>query len=150
MCRTAVELIFGSFSSIKARSFPRFWFYSFHYMDYQRYAFKLLTNSDLRRLSFKCSMLINGSCVCAYPSSTPETCTVSRSDVLDYLDIGGISYGSGRRSSLGLLSSIVLRCILPSKRAPNERVILVGASYIILYVWCDVGVKLYATGARAI
>ncbi|KAJ7158040.1 P-loop containing nucleoside triphosphate hydrolase protein [Mycena crocata] len=79
---------------IKARSLPRFWYYSFHYMDYQRYAFELLTNSDLRGLSFKCSTLVNGTCVCAYPTSTPETCTVSGADVLDYLDIGDISYGS--------------------------------------------------------
>ncbi|KAJ7742944.1 P-loop containing nucleoside triphosphate hydrolase protein [Mycena maculata] len=78
---------------IKARSLPRFWFYSFHYMDYQRYAFELLTNSDLRGLTFKCVTSVNGSCVCAYPSSTPETCTVSGVDVLDYLDIGHISYG---------------------------------------------------------
>ncbi|KAK7022533.1 ABC transporter domain-containing protein [Favolaschia claudopus] len=80
---------------IKARSLPRFWYYSFHYMDYQRYAFELLTNSDLRGLNFKCtSPSVKGdTCVCAYPSSTPETCTVSGADVLDYLDIGGISYG---------------------------------------------------------
>ncbi|KAJ6600331.1 P-loop containing nucleoside triphosphate hydrolase protein [Mycena vulgaris] len=78
---------------IKARSLPRFWYYSFHYMDYQRYAFELLTNSDFRGLSFKCVTLVDGACVCAYPSSTPETCTVSGADVLDYLDIGTIPYG---------------------------------------------------------
>ncbi|KAJ7462986.1 ABC-2 type transporter-domain-containing protein [Mycena latifolia] len=78
---------------IKARSLPRFWYYSFHYMDYQRYAFELLTNSDFRGLSFKCVTVVNGSCVCAYPSSAPETCTVSGADVLNYLDIGYISYG---------------------------------------------------------
>ncbi|KAJ6488902.1 P-loop containing nucleoside triphosphate hydrolase protein, partial [Mycena sanguinolenta] len=77
---------------IKARSLPRFWFYSFHYMDYQRYAFELLSNSDLRGLTFSCEQ-VNGSCVCAYPSSTPDTCTVSGQDVLDYLEIGSISYG---------------------------------------------------------
>ncbi|KAF8207443.1 P-loop containing nucleoside triphosphate hydrolase protein [Mycena galopus ATCC 62051] len=77
---------------IKARSLPRFWFYSFHYMDYQRYAFELLTNSDLRGLTFTCDSTPAG-CVCAYPSSTPETCTVSGADVLAYLDIGDIGYG---------------------------------------------------------
>ncbi|KAJ7302557.1 hypothetical protein DFH08DRAFT_1089756 [Mycena albidolilacea] len=51
---------------IKARSLPGFWFYSFHYMDYQHYAFELLTN----------------------------TCAVSGTDVLDNLHIGGISYGA--------------------------------------------------------
>jgi hypothetical protein len=39
-----VKEILMIFNSIKARSLPRFWFYSFHYMDYQRYAFELLTN----------------------------------------------------------------------------------------------------------
>ncbi|KAJ6529686.1 P-loop containing nucleoside triphosphate hydrolase protein [Mycena capillaripes] len=78
---------------IKARSLPRFWYYSFHYMDYQRYAFELLSSSDLRGLSFNCVTLVNGSCVCAYPSSTPDTCTVSGEDVLNYLEIGSISYG---------------------------------------------------------
>ncbi|KAF8154965.1 P-loop containing nucleoside triphosphate hydrolase protein [Crassisporium funariophilum] len=77
---------------IKARSLPRFWFFSFHYMDYQKYAFELLTNSDLRGLHFKCSTVANGVCVCAYPTSTPETCTVSGDDVLRYLDIGTISF----------------------------------------------------------
>ncbi|KAG6847062.1 hypothetical protein H0H93_010374 [Arthromyces matolae] len=63
--------------SIKARSLPRFWYYSFHFMDYQKYAFELLTNSDLRGLVFKCGSQIN----------------VSGEDVLSYLEIGSISYG---------------------------------------------------------
>ncbi|KAF7373722.1 ABC transporter domain-containing protein [Mycena sanguinolenta] len=83
---------------IKARSLPRFWFYSFHYMDYQRYAFELLTNSDLRGLTFSC----NDDCVCAYPSSTPETCTVSGTDVLSYLDIGDIGYGKWAAILVGI------------------------------------------------
>ncbi|CAA7257514.1 unnamed protein product [Cyclocybe aegerita] len=78
---------------MRARSLPRFWYYSFHFMDYQKYAFELLTNSDLRGLTFKCSTIVNDQCVCAYPTSTPASCTVSGADVLDYLDIGGISYG---------------------------------------------------------
>ncbi|CAK5270888.1 unnamed protein product [Mycena citricolor] len=79
---------------IKSRSLPRFWYYSFHFMDYQRYAFELLVNSDLRGLSFKCVTAgINGDCACAYPSSTPDTCTVSGQDVLNYLEIGSIGYG---------------------------------------------------------
>ncbi|KAF7320751.1 ABC transporter domain-containing protein [Mycena chlorophos] len=73
---------------IKARSLPRFWFYSFHYMDYQRYAFELLVNSDLHGLSFRCV----DACTCAYPSSTPASCTVSGDDVLTYLDVR-IGYG---------------------------------------------------------
>ncbi|KAG6901786.1 hypothetical protein C0995_007889 [Termitomyces sp. Mi166 len=78
---------------IKARSLPRFWYYSFHFMDYQKYAFELITNSDLRGLVFQCQTQSNGSCICAYPSSTSASCTISGEDVLSYLEIGSISYG---------------------------------------------------------
>ncbi|TEB08739.1 P-loop containing nucleoside triphosphate hydrolase protein [Coprinellus micaceus] len=88
---------------IKARSLPRFWFYSFHFMDYQKYAFELLTNSDLRGVTFTCSTIVNGSCACAYPSSTPSTCMVSGDDVLRYLEIGDISYGKWA----GIMVSII-------------------------------------------
>ncbi|PFH45697.1 hypothetical protein AMATHDRAFT_77954 [Amanita thiersii Skay4041] len=89
---------------IKARSLPRFWFYSFHYMDYQKYAFELITNSDFRGLTFNCDTIVNGSCVCAYPSSTPSSCTVSGNDVVAYLDISTISYGKWT----GIMISIIV------------------------------------------
>ncbi|KAJ7020819.1 ABC-2 type transporter-domain-containing protein [Mycena alexandri] len=95
---------------IKARSLPRFWFYSFHYMDYQRYAFELLTNSDLRGLAFKCVTVVNGTCTCAYPSSTPETCTVSGADILNYLDVGNISYG--KWAAILLATTLIYRIAL--------------------------------------
>lgn len=44
-------------------------------------------------MKFTCDTIVNGACACAYPSSTPETCTVSGEDVLRYLEIGGIDYG---------------------------------------------------------
>ncbi|KAF8877439.1 P-loop containing nucleoside triphosphate hydrolase protein [Infundibulicybe gibba] len=102
---------------IKARSLPRFWFYSFHYMDYQRYAFELLTNSDFRGLTFKCDTVVDGVCACAYPTSTPETCTVSGADILTYLDIGSISYGKWAAIlvSINIIYRIVLFFILKSR-----------------------------------
>jgi len=119
---------------IKARSLPRFWYYSFHFMDYQRYAFELLTNvsaepsssykcaqiiskSDLRGLTFNCNTLVNGECVCAYPSSTPATCTVSGADVLDYLEIGSISLG--KWSAIMVCITIIYRIASVSAFRPN-------------------------------
>ncbi|KAF6743949.1 P-loop containing nucleoside triphosphate hydrolase protein [Ephemerocybe angulata] len=95
---------------IKARSLPRFWYYSFHFMDYQKYAFELLTNSDLRGVAFTCNTIVNGACACAYPSSTPSTCTVSGDDVLNYLDIDNISYG--KWAAIVVCISIIYRIAL--------------------------------------
>lgn len=95
---------------IKARSLPRFWYYSFHFMDYQKYAFELLTNSDLRGVTFTCNTIVNGACACAYPSSTPSTCTVSGDDVLNYLDIDNISYG--KWAAIVVCISIIYRIAL--------------------------------------
>jgi hypothetical protein len=70
---------------IRSINLPKFWFYSFHWIDYQTYAFELLANSDLKGLTFTCQPVAgapNG-CVCAYPSSTPANCTVSGDDVLN-------------------------------------------------------------------
>ncbi|KNZ80152.1 ABC transporter G family member 11 [Termitomyces sp. J132] len=78
---------------IKARSLPRFWYFSFHFMDYQKYAFELIVNVYFRGLVFQCQRQSDGSCACAYPSSAPASCTVSGEDVLSYLEIEGISYG---------------------------------------------------------
>jgi hypothetical protein len=57
-------------------------------MDYQTYAFELIANSDLRGLNFTCAA--SG---CPYPSSLGPG-MVSGYDVLNDLDIGGISYGA--------------------------------------------------------
>ncbi|EEB93280.1 hypothetical protein MPER_08088, partial [Moniliophthora perniciosa FA553] len=92
---------------IKARSLPKFWFYSFHYMDYQRYAFELLSNSDLRGLIFRCT----DACRCAYPSSLPaDACAVSGDDVLRYLDIRDIGYGKWVAVILGI--NVIYRIML--------------------------------------
>ncbi|KAJ9111238.1 hypothetical protein QFC22_006538 [Naganishia vaughanmartiniae] len=73
---------------IRAVNLPRFWYYSFHWMDYQRYAFELLANSDLRGLDFTC-----GASGCPFASSTGSG-MVSGYDVLHELDIDGINYGA--------------------------------------------------------
>ena len=62
-------------------------------MDYQKYAFELLANSDLRALTFDCA-----STGCPYPSSIGAG-MVSGQDVLDELRIGGINYGAWGESS---------------------------------------------------
>ncbi|KAJ9092986.1 hypothetical protein QFC20_007229 [Naganishia adeliensis] len=85
---------------LKSVNLPRFWYYSFHWMDYQTYAFELLANSDLRGLDFDCDP--SG---CPYPSSSGPN-MVSGQDVLNSLHIGGISYGAWA----GILLAILVVC----------------------------------------
>jgi hypothetical protein len=68
----------------------------------------------LRGLTFQCGTLVNGSCVCAYPSSTPETCTVSGADVLGYLEIGNISYGKWAAIVIGITIIYRIACVSPT------------------------------------
>jgi hypothetical protein len=116
---------------IKARSLPRFWFYTFYQRDYLRYSFEVLANvrcslplgagslnhilqSDLRGLIFRCVTVIDGTCDCAYPSSTPETCTVSGADVLDYFEIGHVRYGVWAAILIGITAIYRIACVILS------------------------------------
>ncbi|WOO83149.1 ABC transporter G family member 11 [Vanrija pseudolonga] len=84
---------------IRGRSLPRFWYYSFHFMDYQTYAFEILAKNDLVGVVFKCRNFFPGSttdCNCVYPASQETIdmygkCAVTGQDVIDYLGFGGIS-----------------------------------------------------------
>ncbi|EJT48418.1 hypothetical protein A1Q1_02550 [Trichosporon asahii var. asahii CBS 2479] len=85
---------------IKARSLPRFWYYSFHFMDFQTFAFDILVKNDLVGEVFKCNsaFIPSGDCNCVYPASATSLelygqCRVSGQDVIDYLEFGGISVG---------------------------------------------------------
>lgn len=85
---------------IKARSLPRFWYYSFHFMDFQTFAFDILVKNDLVGEVFKCNsaFLPSGDCNCVYPASAKSIelygqCRVSGQDVIDYLEFGGIPLG---------------------------------------------------------
>jgi len=78
---------------IRSASLPRFWYYSFHFMDYQKYAFELLVSSDFRGLTFDCVNVVNGTCECAYPSSIADQCKILGSDVINTLDMRNVSFG---------------------------------------------------------
>ncbi|TXT03823.1 hypothetical protein VHUM_04344 [Vanrija humicola] len=95
---------------IRGRSLPRFWYYSFHFMDYQTYAFELLAKNDLKGLLFNCNSatLPTGECMCTYPASAATIaqhgqCVVSGQDVLDYLGFGGIPMGGYAGILIGII-----------------------------------------------
>ncbi|KAG9039437.1 hypothetical protein FRB95_010726 [Tulasnella sp. JGI-2019a] len=98
---------------IKAVSLPRFWYYWAHFIDYQTYAFALLVYNDLGGLSFTCDgNASDGTCVCSYPSSLIKQgkCELLGDDVLNALDIGGISFGL--YISILLIIAIIYRVML--------------------------------------
>jgi ABC-type multidrug transport system ATPase subunit/ABC-type multidrug transport system permease subunit len=95
---------------IRDRSLPRFWHYSFHYMDYQAFSFDILVKNDLVGEVFKCdsAFLPDGSCNCVYPASAETIakygrCYVSGQDVIDYLEFGGISIGAYAGIVVGII-----------------------------------------------
>ncbi|GAA96982.1 uncharacterized protein L969DRAFT_90390 [Mixia osmundae IAM 14324] len=79
---------------ILAKNLPRFWYYSFHFMDYENFAFSAMVKSDLEGVTFTCpGSIADGSCLCPYPSSLIPLgqCAVSGDDVLKSLQLDGIS-----------------------------------------------------------
>ncbi|KAJ3286822.1 hypothetical protein HK104_008864 [Borealophlyctis nickersoniae] len=77
------------------RNLPKFWQYSFHYMDYQMYSFQLLMNEDLAGTKWTCGTNPAGKCQCAYYSQLQEQgeCAFMGDDVLESLNINNINYG---------------------------------------------------------
>ncbi|ORY79730.1 P-loop containing nucleoside triphosphate hydrolase protein [Leucosporidium creatinivorum] len=89
---------------IKAASLPKFWYYTFHFIDFQTFSFEILVKNDLLGLIFPCPT-INGTCSCPMPSSlAPQQCALAGSDILDNLGYSGISEGL----YVGILLIIIL------------------------------------------
>ncbi|KAH9935192.1 P-loop containing nucleoside triphosphate hydrolase protein [Epithele typhae] len=97
---------------IKAVNLPRFWYYWAHFIDFQTYAFDLLVYNDLKGLTFACETLADGSCFCDYPSSliAQGECALAGEDVLNWLDINGISFKL--YASVLLMITLVYRLLL--------------------------------------
>lgn len=57
---------------------------SFHWMDFQTYAFQLLASNEFRGRVYQCSITASG-CACPYPSSIASAgqCQIAGEDVLD-------------------------------------------------------------------
>lgn len=111
---------------IRARSLPRFWYYSFHFMDYQTFAFEILAKNDLVGEVFNCdsATLPNGDCSCVFPPSAATlaqygACKVSGQDVIDYLGFGGISIGGYAGIIVGIvvLYRVLLYLLLLIRRS---------------------------------
>lgn len=89
---------------IHATSLPRFWYYTFHFVDFQTFSFELLARSDLIGLTFDCPT-IPGACACPYPSSfTPEVCPLAGHNIIVNLGYAGVSDGL----YVGILLIIIL------------------------------------------
>lgn len=72
------------FFSPSAKSLPAFWYYTFHFIDYQTFAFELLARNDLLGLDFPCPVIDNV-CTCPMASSLVSAgqCALAGSDVIE-------------------------------------------------------------------
>ncbi|GAA5850639.1 hypothetical protein JCM9279_006370 [Rhodotorula babjevae] len=81
---------------IRSTSLPRFWYYTFHWVNYQTFAFDLLVRNDFSGRTLPCGVDAAGACLCPIESSllaTTGQCAISGNDVLQDLDIAGVSDG---------------------------------------------------------
>jgi len=69
---------------IRPGNIPVFWYCWAHWVDFQKYAYQLLINYDLRQLAFPCKGNVIAGCSCSFPSSLIDKgiCAVSGEDVL--------------------------------------------------------------------
>ncbi|KAJ3309549.1 hypothetical protein HDV04_005932 [Boothiomyces sp. JEL0838] len=76
---------------VQKTNIPAFWRYSFHQIDFQKYAYELLVDNEFRGLTFDCAG-VAPNCACMYQSSLNNTCQFSGEDVLRHYDYADISY----------------------------------------------------------
>ncbi|KAH8091409.1 P-loop containing nucleoside triphosphate hydrolase protein [Cristinia sonorae] len=102
---------------IRAVNLPRFWYSWAHWIDFQTYAFTLLTYNDFKGLVLSCTTLADGSCFCDFPSSL-EQCKLAGDDVLESLGVGGIGFGlyAGILVIIALVYRGMLYAVLVVKR----------------------------------
>ena len=76
---------------IQRQNLPAFWRYSFHYMDFQKYAFECLIKNEFTDSSFNCENT-GSSCFCLFQPSVTSSCTFTGDNVLNYYGYTDISY----------------------------------------------------------
>ena len=72
-----------------------FWRYSFHYIDFQKYAYEALVRNEFKDTFFYCTNTTSGStssCFCSFPPSVPGACTFTGDDVISYYQYFDVSY----------------------------------------------------------
>ncbi|KAJ3272437.1 hypothetical protein HDV01_005506 [Terramyces sp. JEL0728] len=76
---------------VQKSNIPAFWRYTFHQIDFQKYAFELLVDNEFRGLTFDCDGTAPN-CACMYESVLNDQCRFTGEDVLSHYDYADISY----------------------------------------------------------
>jgi len=77
---------------VQKTNIPDFWRYSFHQIDFQKYAYELLITNEMNGLSFSCETE-SGGCACVIPpKNKSSTCSFTGEDVLEFYDYVNIHY----------------------------------------------------------
>jgi len=92
---------------VQKKNIPDFWRYSFHRIDFQKYAYELLISNEMTGLTFSCKDPSTGSCACVVPSSKNATssCQFTGEDVLKFYDYADIDY------TKWLIIMVVIFCV---------------------------------------
>lgn len=77
---------------IQRQNLPPFWRYSFHYADFQKYAFEGLLKNEMLPNVFQCDQTPTG-CFCLIPPANATACEFTGRDVLDFYGYTDIEDG---------------------------------------------------------
>ncbi|KAF2150300.1 putative ABC transporter [Myriangium duriaei CBS 260.36] len=86
-----------------------FWYYVFHFIDYQAYVFQGMMINEFTDRVYDCTKQMDGSCTCMYPSPLMDQCQIPGKAVLDMYN-----YSENRTGKwVGIMLVIVLayRCL---------------------------------------
>jgi hypothetical protein len=95
-------MVVNGFALIRISDIPAFWRYTFHYIDFQKYAFEAMLKNEMTDITFNCAQGPTG-CACMVPGANLTSCTFTGNDVMNYYEHSDVKYGLW----LGILFAIL-------------------------------------------
>ncbi|KAI8893947.1 P-loop containing nucleoside triphosphate hydrolase protein [Globomyces pollinis-pini] len=78
---------------VQKSNLPKFWYYTFHQVDFQKYAFELLLKNEFMGLILTCDS-VDDMCGCMFPRNDTSKCELTGEDVLKHFDYDSINIGN--------------------------------------------------------
>ncbi|KAL2915623.1 hypothetical protein HK105_204808 [Polyrhizophydium stewartii] len=128
---------------VQRMNLPGFWRYSFHYIDFQKYAFEILVKNEFsENMWFQCqrvgavapggstaanataaitnAAVQNPACFCIFPSTrSTDGCSFNGLDIIDYYGYGEVNYGAWAGLMIAILVAFKIGTYLILRKHKN-------------------------------